>query len=90
MKTCLIIGIITSVIGACGCIGIGLSLMLRYSGGAGAILILLGTPTSFALAIVFHYVCERLDDDKSKYVNDRLSETTGTPWENHQDHTTKK
>jgi len=50
----------------------------------------LGTPTSFALAIVFNYVRERLDDDRSEYVNDRLSETTGTPWENDQDHTTAK
>ena len=90
MKTCLLIGILTSVIGACVCIGFGFSLMFRYSGGAGAILILLGTPTSFALGIVFNYVRERLDDDRSEYVNDRLSETTGTPWENDRDHTTVK
>ena len=31
---------------------------------------------------------ERLEDDRSEYLNDRLSDTAGTPWENNQDHTT--
>jgi hypothetical protein len=90
MKICLLIASLTSVLGACVCIGYGLSLMINHSGGAGALLILLGTPSAFALAIVFNYVRERLDEDQPECVNDRLSETTGTPWENDQEHTTGK
>jgi hypothetical protein len=90
MKTCLVIAILNSLISAGCCIIFGFSLMFTYSGVAGAMVILLGTSTWIALAIVFNYVRERLDDDRSEYLNDKLSETIGTPWEHDEEHTTKK
>ena len=87
MKICLLIASLTSVLGACVCIGYGISVMIHHSGAAGAFLILLGTPSAFALAIVFNYVREHLDEDPPECVKDRLSETTGTPWEHDQEHT---
>ncbi len=90
MKICLVIAIVNSLISAGCCIIFGFSLMFTYSGGAGAMVIILGTSTSVALAIVFNYVRERLDDERSEDANDRLSDTAGTPWEYDQEYTTKK
>jgi len=73
---------------ACGFIGFGLSLIQAYQAIIGVPLILLGTPFSLSLAIVFNYVRVRLSDERPEYVDKSVSETEGTPWENDPDHTT--
>ena len=95
MKTCLFIATLYSLFSALACIATGLSWIFLPSGifnanAWGTMLLLFGTPPSIALAIVFNFVRERLDDVRHGVANDRTPETAGTPWESDPDHTAVK